>query len=106
MRAAILAEYELSPAESVLLDQAAAIVDVLERLNEQIAAESLTASGSTGQTVAAPLLAAQRAHAETLSKLLGAVAIPAADESEGRSSTSKSAQKAALIRWSREKEVG
>ena len=99
LRREILAAYELTPAELILLDQAVAVADVLERLNAQVATEGLTAFGSTRQTVASPLLAAQREHAKTLAALLGAIAVPAAGEDEGVSSTSKAAQRAAHVRW-------
>jgi len=108
LKAAIVDGYELTPAELVLLDQAVAVADVLERLNAQVAVEELTALGSTRQTVAAPLLAAQREHSKTLAGLLGAIAMPAAGEDEGVSSTVKAAQRAARVRWAlhREREAG
>ena len=107
LKAAILSTYDLNPAELVLLDQAAEVTDTLTRLNTDVAAaETLTGKGSRGQTVASPLLAAQRQHAETLANLLDALRLPAPGEEEGESSTTQRARRAAQIRWAREKAAG
>lgn len=108
LRREILGAYELTPVELVLLDQAVAVADVLERLNAQVATEALTAFGSTRQTVASPMLAAQREHSKVLAGLLGAIAVPAAGEDEGVSSTSAAARRAAHVRWAihRERAAG
>jgi hypothetical protein len=106
LRTAILAVYELNPAELLLLDQAAALADALARLNGEVAAEqALTGKGSRGQSVASPLLAAQRQHAEVLARLLEALQLPTPGEDEGHPSASQRARRAATVRWAREKAV-
>ena len=104
LQAAILDAFELNAAEVLLLGQAAAIADELERVNVELAARPLITAGSTGQDVADPLRSVQRQHAETLARLLAAIALPVADEDEGRSVTSASASRAATIRWARQRE--
>ncbi len=108
LKAAILAGYELNPAEMALLAQAAAIADALELVNAELRGRPLITAGSTGQDVADPLLAVQRQHAETLARLVAAIGFPAAGADEGVSSTSKAAQRAAHVRWAihREQEAG
>jgi hypothetical protein len=85
------------------LDQASAVVDVLDRLNREVAAASLTESGSKGQPVASPLLAAQRQHAETLARLLAALALPEPGETQGESLATRRARQAAQARWAKQK---
>ena len=104
LRRDVLAEYELSVAERVLLDQAAELVDVLGRLNAEVAAlGALTDRGSARQIVPHPLLAAQRQHSETLANLLDGLRLPAPGEQEGESAVTKMARRAARARWDREK---
>lgn len=104
LKAAILSAYELNPAEAVLLDQAAALADALERLNREIAGqETFITKGSKGQPSVSALLAAQRQHAEVLARVLEGLALPATpEEDEGELSTSKRARKAATVRWAKE----
>jgi hypothetical protein len=103
LRTAILATYELNPAELLLLDQAGAVADALARLNAEVAAEQeFTGKGSKGQPVASPLLAAQRGHSEALARLPEAIALPASGEDEGHPSASQRARRAATVRWARE----
>jgi hypothetical protein len=99
----VLAAYELSPAERLLLDRAAVLADVCARLDEQVAASPLTVPGSMGQEVANPLLLQQRKHHERLQRLLEAVRLPAKDEISGASATSRAAQRAAQARWAKQK---
>jgi hypothetical protein len=106
LRKEVLELYELSPVERVLLDAAGPIADALERINGEVAAAELTATGSTGQRVAEPLLREQREHAARLAAILEAIRIPHRDEVEGQSSTSKAAQRAAQVRWARQKAGG
>jgi hypothetical protein len=107
LRTAILDQYELNPAELLLLDEAVALADALAQLNREVAAEqTLTGTGSRGQAVASPLLAAQRQHAETLGRLLEALQLPTPGQEEGHPSASQRARRAAMVRWAREKGVG
>jgi hypothetical protein len=101
-----LARYDLNPAELLLLDRAASIADVLERIDAAVAVAALTTEGSTGQRVAEPLLREQREHGARLASLLESIALPAPHENVGRSSTSLSAQRAAHVRWAKQKGRG
>jgi hypothetical protein len=94
----VLETYEVTPAERLLLDRAAVLADVCERIDAEVAAAPLTVAGSMGQPVANPLLLQQRKHHEQLQRLLKAVQFPARDEFMGRS--------AAQARWSRRKAGG
>jgi hypothetical protein len=95
--------FAFNPAEHLLLDCVVAVADALVRINAEVAAATLTTTGSTGQRVAEPLLREQREHAARLTALIEAIRLPGPDEAEGRSSTSLSAQRAALTRWAKEK---
>jgi P27 family predicted phage terminase small subunit len=98
---AIVAEYELNPAELEALRQACHLLDQSARLVEAVAADELTVTGSKGQPAVNPLLGAVRQHADVILRLLQAVALPAPDEVEGRSPASLAAQRAARARWAR-----
>lgn len=103
LKEAITSMYVLNPAEQLLLDQAAELADVLDKVNRQVAAEeTLTRRGAKGNSVASPLLLAQRRHSEVLVRLLEGLALPDLDEDEGELSSTRKARKAALIRWSKE----
>ena len=103
LRRAVLAEYKLDPGELLLLDRAAALADVCERLDKAVAGSPLTTTGSKGQTVANPLIHQQRKHDERLARLLEALRLPKKDELSGASATSRAAQRAAQARWRRQK---
>jgi hypothetical protein len=102
----ILGRYDLNPGEVLLLDRAAAIADALERIDRAVAEVPLITKGSTGQRVAEPLLREQREHAARLASLLESIALPGPNENVGRTSTSLSAQRAAHVRWARQKGTG
>jgi hypothetical protein len=104
LRAAIVGRYTLDPAEELLLDQAVALADALDRLNREVAAEkSFVVKGSRGQPTVSALLDAQRRHAEVLARLLESLALPATpDEEEGETLTTKRARRAARARWDAE----
>jgi hypothetical protein len=102
----ILDRYELDPAEMVLLHHAAELADVAARIDAEVAASPLTATGSMGQMVSHPLLLQQRKHHERLQRELEALRLPAKDELEGASGTSRAAQRAAQQRWRRQKAMG
>ena len=101
-RDAVLGLYVLDPSERVLLDRIAALIDVVARLEEQIAAESLTAEGSRGQTIASPLLVVHRSHSKVLAGLLDQLALPRLEQEQGSASSAGRARRAALARWNRE----
>jgi hypothetical protein len=99
----ILDLYALNPAEMLILAKAASMADALERIDAQMADAPLIVDGSTGQPVENPLLRSQRAHAARLAGLLESLSLPRQDEESGRPPAARLAQRAAQVRWSREK---
>ena len=99
----VLALYELSPVESLLLERAAAVADTLARIDAAVAKAELVTAGSKGQRRPEPLLREQREHGARLASLIEALRLPDRGEDQGRSGTSLSAQRAAAIRWARQK---
>jgi hypothetical protein len=104
LRTAIIGRYTLDPAEELLLDEAVALADALDRLNREVAAEkSFVVKGSRGQPVVSALLDGQRKHAEVLARLLESLALPQSpDEEQGETLTTKRARRAARARWDAE----
>jgi hypothetical protein len=80
----IIGEYELDPAEFVLLHQLCRAVDVLDRLNVDLAGMGVTVSGSTGQPRVKPLLAEIREQVKLVDRLQMSLALPMAGEQQGR----------------------
>jgi hypothetical protein len=95
---AVVAVYELSPAEMELLRQACRTVDLLDRLDVELLDQPLTVTGSTGQPRANPLLASGAEQRRTLEGLMRDLALPMPDEVEGRR-RSPAAAVAAQARW-------
>jgi hypothetical protein len=100
-RASVLDLYVLDPGETALLDRCAALLDIVTRLEDRIAAEDITATGSKGQTVASPLLVVHRSHAKVLAALLDQLALPRLEQEKGQPSPAGRARRAALQRWNR-----
>lgn len=103
LKRSILERYELSAAEVATLDQAAGLLDQLERINDELARQPVVTAGSRGQIVGNPLLDEQRRHSDTLARLLDALHLPIDGEEEGETLTTKRARRAAQARWAREK---
>jgi hypothetical protein len=103
LRRSILDTYELSATEEATLNRAAALLDQLQRIEDELATQPVTTSGSRGQVVGNPLLDEQRRHAHTVALLLDALHIPMDDEMQGETLTTKRARRAAQVRWAREK---
>ena len=95
----VVAEFELNPAELVLLGEACRTLDTLAAVAAAMDGVPLTTTGSTGQTVAHPLLAVARAQRRVLDQLCRGLALPLPDERGGRR-RSPSAREAALTTWS------
>ena len=91
--------YELSPAEMATLDQACRTVDLLSRVDAELAA-GVTAEGSMGQIRSHPLLRSRVELCTLLDLQLRSLCLPVADEDEGRF-RSPSARAAAMQRWGR-----
>jgi hypothetical protein len=98
---ATVAEFELNPAELVLLGEAGRTADTLAELSAALSDAPLTVEGSTGQPRAHPLLAEARAQRRVLDQLCRALALPLAGEDVGRR-RSPTAREAAIARWSRD----
>lgn len=90
-------EYELRADELRILEDACREVDLVERMEEQLAKESLLSTGSMGQTVAHPLVQELRQHRAVIKSLFGALKLPDDDAQPGERSAS--ARKAAAARW-------
>jgi hypothetical protein len=60
--------------------EACRLLDLLDRLEREVADTSLTAAGSTGQTVAHPLLGELRGGRTQLAALLAALGVEDEDE--------------------------
>ena len=90
--------YELAPHEEELLRQAARAVDLLDRINTELASSPLVVEGSTGQLRPHPLLGTVAMHRQSLEHLLRALALPVGDEEFGRI-RSPQQREAAQARW-------
>src|SRR5262245_48852979 len=94
----VVAVYELSAVERVMLGQAASVVALLASAGSGVADGALTVVGSTGQPRAHPLLAASAVQRGVLDVLVRALALPMPDETAGRRRTPTAAA-AAQARW-------
>lgn len=97
----ITADFELSAAELRILEDACREIDLVERMEEHIAARDLVVAGSMGQDVAAPMVQEIRQHRATVQKLLAALKLPADEDGLTGSSASSSARALANKRWGR-----
>lgn len=99
---AVLSDYELNPAELVLLEHACRTADTLARLDTALAEADLSVQGSKGQPVANALLKEAREERQLLGRLLDQLGLPDDGGSvwDGLTASSR-ARKAALQRWRR-----
>lgn len=96
----VTATYALRPDELRILEDACREVDLIERLQSELADADLLVEGSQGQPVANPLVQEIRQHRGQLQRLLGSLKLP--DETErGGGERSASARAAANQRWRR-----
>lgn len=93
--------YSLRPDELRVLEDACREIDLVERLEADLAGASLTVKGSQGQPVANPLVTEVRQHRQVVKALLGSLKLP--DEDDARAPASPSAAGRALVanRWRR-----
>ena len=91
--------YELRIDELLILTDACREVDLIDRMEREQSGGELTAHGSQGQPVAAPLIAELRQHRAMVANLMKQLKLP--DTSDGRSqqSTTEKARMAANARW-------
>jgi hypothetical protein len=59
-----------TPAETVILDRACALLDQIAKMEEQLETSGYVSPGGNNQPVASPLLAAIRAHSAEVSRLV------------------------------------
>jgi hypothetical protein len=92
--------YELRADELRVLEDACREIDLVERLEEELASASLVVKGSQGQPVANPLVQEIRQHRQVVKSLLGSLRLPDED-GRAQASRSSSARDAANARWRR-----
>jgi hypothetical protein len=92
------AAYEFAPAELETLRQACRVVDVLARIDEELAVADVVSVGSRGQPVRHPLLEASADQRALLDQLLRALSLPMPDEDVGRRRSPQQVS-AAQARW-------
>jgi hypothetical protein len=73
----VLEDWDLEAPERNLLHEAARTLDEIDAMLARIEADGWLATGSTGQPVAHPLVAAVRSHRATLAALLQRLNLPA-----------------------------
>lgn len=89
--------YEFSPADAAILEQAAALADLFERIAVEIAAQPLTGTGAAGQTVSHPLHGDLARTSAKFVRLVDALRFP--DRPSSKMTTSERASHAARARW-------
>jgi phage terminase small subunit len=94
----ILAVYELSPAELVMLGRACRTADLLAQADTALAEDGLTVEGSVGQLRPHPLLRTLAELERVLDMQIRALCLPMPGEEEGRR-RSPAAAAAAYTRW-------
>jgi hypothetical protein len=92
--------YDLRADELRILEDACREIDLVERLEKELAGASLIVTGSMKQPVANPLVQEIRQHRTTLKQLLGAIDLPD-DPAEPAPTRSVRARAAAEARWKR-----
>lgn len=94
--------WELDEREEALLRLAARQADDLTRLETAISKSGPMVPGSAGQPVVNPAIPEARQARLAISRLLGALHLPDAEEAP-RTAAGQRGQRAANLRWSREK---
>jgi len=91
---------EFGPHELRLVEDAARVTDIIDRLDQAALIEPLVVKGSTGQPVINPVIAEARVQRRLLADLLTAVKIPLSDDREAEQAKARSdqARKAAFVR--------
>lgn len=100
----VLADFELSPAETVLLHQACRARDELDALAVAIGDQGVVSKGSMGQLVASPLLSASNAARGSMLSILSKLDVldVSDDAAKAESAARKSHRQTAAargVRW-------
>lgn len=98
LKEALLADFEFSATEMVLVEEACRIADTLERIEGELESAELLADGSRGQPAENPLLRSARDHGSDLMRVLTSLRLPIV-EPEDADPRSAAARKAAMVRW-------
>lgn len=103
----VVADFELTPAESRLLAQACRAADELDRLTAELDQAPTVVAGSMGQAKPNPLFAEVRHHRTQLAALLKQLdLIGAEDEADKNQTASVKAMRAARARWGQGRVAG
>lgn len=100
----LVSAYAFEEHELAVLETACRQADDVAALEVLIANDGLTVAGSAGQPRLNPAVAEARQGRIAFAKLLGALALPAED-GKPQTHASRTAQKAANVRWSRTREA-
>lgn len=95
----VTGEFQLRVDERRILVDACREIDLIERLDEQLASSDLLVEGSQGQDVASPLVQELRQHRAVLRLLLQALKLPDGPAARQQEERSSSARRAAMARW-------
>lgn len=99
----IAPKYDLRPDELRTLEDACKLADLIERMETKLEEDDeLVVPGSMKQPTAHPMITELRQYRSSLSKMLGSLKLPDADDGE-KKSASESARAAAHARWSKKK---
>lgn len=93
--------FELRADELRILEDACREVDLVDRLEAELAGADLVVQGSQGQPVANPLVQEVRQHRAVLMRLLQGLKLPEDDEAEQAAARSATMRSVANARWSR-----
>jgi hypothetical protein len=96
---AVTAEFDLDPAEAVLLEEACRLRDDLTRLRSALRRAPVTTAGSMGQKRAHPLFAEVRAHGVALAAMLGRLGVDESGEATAGQARSHAGRALARERW-------
>jgi len=92
----VTSAFELRVDELRVLEDACREMALIDRMEKEQHGSPLTAKGSMGQEVAAPLVQELRQHRSTLARLLLQLKLP---DEDGEVSRSASARELAMARW-------
>jgi|SRR5882757_107301 len=93
------ASYSLRIDELLILTDACREVDLIDRMEREQGRGELTATGSQGQPVAAPLIAELRQHRSMVANLMKQLKLPGSGDGRTQQSTTEKARMAANARW-------
>lgn len=98
----VTGDFDLRADEARILADACATADLIDRMSAELTGAGLTVTGSTGQLVAHPLVAALHSHRQLLARLLDQLALPnnpGRDDVAERRARSQLGRAAARSRW-------